>query len=92
MKRRDHEIFIKAGAYILLVLGFLFLIAGATGSVSVWIIFTYGTLLKKIGVSIGLLIAGTAIFFILLAFHEFLMEFLTMEQEVEELEEKNDKV
>lgn len=72
-------------------LAFLSLLAGLVGSVLPWIVFPGSSQGKRLLICSLVFIGGLVLFFILLGRYEFLMEFLSMEEEVEEIKEERGK-
>jgi len=87
-EKLNRRIFVKINAYIMIGLAFIFVIVGLLGSVAPWIFLPDADATKKIIVSAIAILFGFFLFFICIGRHQFLIEFLEVEDDVEELKEK----
>ncbi|MCX6811571.1 MAG: hypothetical protein NT039_02680 [Candidatus Berkelbacteria bacterium] len=96
--RRERYLFIKFFAYLVLVSGFLCLLAALISSILVWFYFKDAQIGKKLILELVILISGVMGLFISLGLYQYLISFIGVDQEikkikeeVEDLEEKVEK-
>lgn len=83
---------IKSGAYIILVIGILLILALFLGALLLFVTYPEATFAKKMIVLGGLLIVGAGIILITLSLFESMTEVVKLEDEVKEIleDEKHD--